>query len=170
MKRVKVLTTVCILALSFIMALAAQAGPSGGGQEGHGPAGGFHGLLALRQLDLSDDQKLAVSDILKKYAGDLDKARESMQAGRQRMAALVLTDEFDEAAIRQAFQETSADMEEAVVLRAKIFAEIKAVLTAEQLEQLADMQRNREERMAQRKKHGKFRHAERDTWLQTDSE
>ena len=170
MKRAKVLTMVCILALSFIMALAAQAGPFGGGHEGHGQGGGFHGLWALRQLDLSDDQKHAVSDILEKYAGDQNKARESMQAGRQQMAALMMADAFDEAAIRQTFQETSAAMEETVVLRARIFAEIKAVLTAEQLEQLAEVQSSQEERMLQRKKHRAFRHPEHDTWLQTESE
>jgi len=169
MKRVKVLTTVCVLALSVIMALAAQAGSFGGGHNGQGSDGGFPELRALRQLDLSDSQRQAVSDVLKKYATDQNKARDSVQAGRQQMAALMMADEFDEAAIRQTFQESVAVMEEAVVLRARIFAEIKAVLNDDQLARLTELQRIREERMAQRKKEGKSRHAVPDTWLQTES-
>jgi protein CpxP len=169
MKRAKILTTLCILALSVTMALAAQARPFGGGHKGQGP-GGFHGMRVLMQLDLSSDQKRAVLDILKKYEQDQDKARESAQERRQQMAALMTADEFNEAAIRQTFQETSAAMEEAVVLRARMFAEIRSVLDADQLDQLADMEQNREERMAQRKKHRDFKRALPETWLQTDSE
>jgi protein CpxP len=169
MKRAKVLTMVCILALSVFMALSAQAGPFGGGHRGQGP-GGFHGLQALRQLDLSVDQKQAVSDIFKKYAADRDKARESVQAARQRMVALMRADKFDEAAIRQSFHETSAAMEEAVVLRARMFAEIKGVLDPDQRKQLAEIQHNREERMEQRKEHWKSGQHGRDGWWQKDSE
>lgn len=170
MKRAKVLTTVCILSLSFIMALAAQAAPFGGGHEGHGPGGGFHGFPALLQLDLSVDQKQAVSEIFKKYADDRDKARQSVLAARQRMAAQMRADKFDEAAIRQSFQKTSAAREEAVVLRARMFAEIKGVLDPDQLKQLAEIRHNREERMAQRKEHMKFRRPGRDGRWQTDCE
>jgi Spy/CpxP family protein refolding chaperone len=169
MKRAKMLTIICILALSVIVALAAQAGQFGWDHNGHGTAG-FYGLRVLRQLDLSDQQKEVVSDILKKYAEGQDKVRESVQAGRQQMAALMMADEFDETSIRQTFQETSAAMEEAVVLRARIFAEIKAVLNDDQRAQLIEMQRNREERMAQRKRHGKSRRADHDTSLQRESE
>ena len=170
MKRVNVLTTVCILALSITMVLAAQAGPFGGGHKGHGPEGGFHGMRALMQLDLSVDQKHAVYDILKKYVKDQDKTWDSVQERRQRMATLMTAEEFNEAAIRQTFQQTSAAKEEAVVLRAKMFAEIRSVLNDDQLEQLAAMRQNREEKMAQRKKHREFKHAVLETWLQTDSE
>ncbi len=170
MKRAKILTTVCILALSVTVVLAAHAGPFGGGHRGHGPEGGFHGMRALMQLDLSADQKHAVSDILKKYEKDQDKARDSVQERRQQMAALMTAEDFNEAAIRQTFQQTSAAMEEAVVLRARMFADIKGILNGDQLEQLAEMQQNREERMAQRKKHREFKRAVLETWLQTDSE
>lgn len=169
MRRSKVLATVCILALSITVALAAQARPFGGGQKGHGP-GGFHGMRLLMALGLSSDQKQAVADIIKKYEQDQDKARESMQERRLPIAALMTADEFNEAAIRQTFQESSAIMEEVVVLRARMYAEIKSVLDADQLEQLAGMEQKREERMAQRKKHRDFKHARHQTWLQTDSE
>ena len=163
------LTTICILALSVTMALAAQDGEFGGGRRGHVP-GGFHGFPALRQLDLSAPQKQAVSDIFKKYADDRHQAREGVQAARQRMAALMTADTFDEAAIRQRFQETAAAMEEAVVLRARMFAEIKGVLNPDQLKELAEREHNRQERMAQRKRHRGCRHAVRDPWLPMDSE
>jgi protein CpxP len=171
MKGAQVLTTITILALSVTMALAVQAGPFGSGPRGHGP-GGFQGLLALGQLDLSAPQRQAVSDIFNKYADDRVQAREGVQVARQRMAALMTADAFDEAAIRQGFQGTSAAMEEAVVLRARMFAEIKGVLDPDQLEQLAEIQHNREERMAPKKRHRGFgfRHSGRDTWLPTDSE
>lgn len=170
MKRVKLLTTVCVLALSFIMALTAQAGPFCGGQRGHGPGGGLHGIQVLMQLDLSSDQKHAVYDILKKYEPEHEKVRENMQERRQRMAGLMWAEEVNEKAIRQTFQETSAAKEEAVVLRAKMFAEIRAVLNDEQLEQLTEKRQKRVQRMTDRKKHREFKRAVLETWLQTDNE
>jgi Spy/CpxP family protein refolding chaperone len=152
------------------MALTAQAGPFGGGHNGHGPECGFHPMRALMQLDLSSDQKLAVYDILKKYEKDQEKAQDSVQERRQQMATQMRADELNEAAIRQTFQETSAAMEYAVVLRARMFAEIKSVLNYEQREQLAEMQQHRGEKMAQRQKQREFKRAVLETWLQTDSE
>lgn len=169
MKGAQVLTTIGILALSVTMALAAQVGPFGSGHRVHGP-GGFYGFSALRQLDLSAPQKQAISDIFKKYADDQHQAREGVQVARQRMVALMRADEFDEAAIRKSFQETSSAMEDAVVLRARMFAEIKGVLDPDQLEQLTEIEHDRQERMAQGKKHRRVRHTARDTWEPTDSE
>ena len=170
MKRAKILTTVCILSLSLTVALAAQAGPFRGGHRGHGPEGGFHPMRALMQLDLAADQKQSIYDILKKYEQDQDKARESMQERRQQMGGLMTAEELDEAAIRRTLQQTSAAMEDAVVLRAKMFAEIRSVLNTEQQEQLAEMRRHRGERMAQRNKHREFKCSMLETWLQTGSE
>jgi Spy/CpxP family protein refolding chaperone len=169
MKRAKILTTVCVLALSVTMVLAAQAGPFGGSHKGYGP-GGFHGMRALMQLDLSADQKQSVYAILKKYEQDQEKARDSVHEKRQQMAILMRTEELNEAAIRQTFQETSAAMEEAVVLRARMFAEIRSELNDEQRDQLAEMCQNRRERTAQRKTHREFKRAVLETWLQTDSD
>jgi Spy/CpxP family protein refolding chaperone len=170
MKRGKLLTTVCILALSVSVALTAQAGPFGGGPNGHGPECGFHPMRALMQLDLSVDQKHAVYDILQKYEKDQEKAWDSVQERRQQMATQMRADEVNEAAIRQTFQETSAAREYAVVLRARMFAEIRSVLNDEQREQLAEMQQNRGERMAHRQKQRQFKRAVLKTWLQMDSD
>ena len=170
MKRVKLLTTLCVLALSFSMVLTAQAGPSRGGRQGHGPGDGLHGMQALMQLDLSVDQKQAVYDILKKYEPEQEKIRKNMQERRQKMAILMWAEEVNEAAIRETFQETSAAMEEAVVLRAKIFGEIRTVLNDEQVEQLTEMRQSRQHRMEDRKKHREFKRVVLETWLQTDSE
>jgi Spy/CpxP family protein refolding chaperone len=170
MKRGKLLTTVCILALSVSVALTAQAGPFGGGQRGHGPGGGLHGMQVLMQLDLSSDQKHAVYDILKKYEPEQEKARDSVHGKRQQMAGLMWAEEVNEEAIRQTFRETTAATEEAVVLRARMFAEIRSVLNDEQREQLAEIQQNKGERMAHRQKQRQFKRAVLKTWLQMDSE
>jgi Spy/CpxP family protein refolding chaperone len=50
------------------------------------------------------------------------------------MALDMLDEDFDEEKVRQTYRESTAKMEEFVVTGAKMFAEMKAVLTPEQVE------------------------------------
>jgi hypothetical protein len=74
---------------------------------------------------------------------------------------------FDEEKVRQAFQQISPLLEEAIVLKAKLMAEIKPVLNPDQLALLKQRRSEHPERM---KKKMQFRECMVDTWLQMDTE
>lgn len=168
MRRTGVLTVLLAVAITFAAGAAVQAGPMREGGQGHGREGrGFIGLRELVQLGLSKEQKLSIYDILQKYQAEQENLRDSIQQSRAALDSLASAEEFNEAAIRQAFKEKSAVMEEALVLRARQAAEIKAVLTAGQL---AAMKENRPGRREARQGPHESRQARLEAWLQADDE
>lgn len=149
--------------VSFMMISLVCVNSSFAKGPGHG-----HGLFKmLSQLNLSDDQKAQVSEILKKYKDEKSALRETMQTAREKFMTTLQDEPFDELTVRQAFQEMVPAMEDMAVFRAKVFSDIKAVLTAEQLELL---RQKREEMKAKIKAHQEFRDSMAQFWLQPETE
>jgi len=68
MKRTTLLTAALAFAIIFSMIMTAQAESFVGGKQGYGPGGaGNGGMRVLMQLELSQDQKQTIYDILQKY-------------------------------------------------------------------------------------------------------
>jgi Spy/CpxP family protein refolding chaperone len=90
----------------------------------------------LKELDLTLEQKKELFGIVMKYRDMHKETREEMQGIRKQFAAtmqeLLNSDDFDEALVRQTYQESTAKLEDVVVSVAKMFSEMKAVLTPEQ--------------------------------------
>jgi Spy/CpxP family protein refolding chaperone len=170
MKRTTFLTTAMALTITLLMIVTAQAKPFAGGNRGHGFGGlGNVGMRTLMQLDLSQDQKQTIYDILQKYRDEQQATRISMKEHKKEFFDMSLNANFDENKARQAFRESVPAMEEAFVLRARIKSDINAVLTTEQLEKL---QQIRAENPRKRKggENHEFRRAMLETWLLMDSE
>ena len=170
MKRTTFLTAALAIALIFSMIIAAQAKPFVGGKHGYGPGGpGNGGMRALMQLDLSQDQKQIIYDILQKYRDEQQATRTSIREQRQEFFDMTSSGNFDEDKARQAFQESYPVIEDAYVLQARIRSEIHATLTTEQLEEL---QQIRTEHAYRRRggKNNEFRRAMLETWLLMDNE
>ena len=99
-------------------------------------ARGPHGMDLTRfieDLDLSEEQKVQVEAIIDKYEDDKDSLLESLKEAREKVSEVIFAEEFNEAAVRAAIGEVSPIMEELVVLHAKIIAELRTVLTPEQI-------------------------------------
>ena len=170
MKRTILLTAALALAITISMIMTAQAEPFMGGKHGHGPGGtGIGGMRVLMQLDLSQDQKQTIYDILQKYKDEQQATRISLRAHKKDFFDMTSDDNFNEENVRQVFQKSVPAIEEAFVLRARITSEIKAVLTAEQLEELQQIRAEHTGRR-QGKNNYEFRHAMLETWLLMDSE
>jgi Spy/CpxP family protein refolding chaperone len=98
----------------------------------------MHGNVGetLKELNLTLDQKKELFGIAMKYRDMHKETREEMQGIRKQFAAtmqdLLNSDNFDEARVRQTYQESAAKFEDVVVSVAKMFSEMKAVLTPEQ--------------------------------------
>ena len=100
---------------------------------------GMMGMNMLNDLNLSDTQKEQVEAIITKYRDQReDTADEHHNSMRETMRNVVFDDQFDEGKVREAFRKSSADREEMVVQKAKMFAEIKTVLDPEQVELLKE--------------------------------
>ena len=105
--------------------------------EGNFPERGRAAEL-LQELNPTLEQKKQLFGIAMKYRGMHQDTRDEMQAVRKQVATTMLdllnSDEFDEARVRQTFQESAAKLEDVVVSGAKMLSEMKAILTPEQQE------------------------------------
>ncbi|QTA90467.1 Spy/CpxP family protein refolding chaperone [Desulfonema magnum] len=166
MKAMKTLSMVLVLVMLF--SGAAMAGKFGKHHHGFGMDGGFMGFRGLiRQLDLSEAQKTEVANVLTKYRDNIRNTADSLAETRGNMNTVMLTEEFNEANLREAFQKAASLQEDFFVLRAKIFSEIKPLLTPEQLELLKQKKAEMTEKMKARMN---FRHSKFDAWLESHGE
>ena len=122
-----------------------HGGGHGGGFGGHGGHGG-----GFRGLNLTADQKTAVDDVLKKNWDEKTNLMDTLATAKENMGNMIHADEFNEASVREAFQQMAAAQEELAVLRARTFSEIRPIFTPEQLEQLKERKAERVTKMKER--------------------
>lgn len=95
-----------------------------------------------KALDLTPEQQGEITKIMATFREEQKtKMQEQMKAHREMMKQL-LTDEFDEVKVREAYQQLEAEREkmreDGFVERARLMAQIKAVLTPEQITTLEE--------------------------------
>ncbi len=135
--------------------LAAQ-GPGPGGMRGRGPGGpggpGGRGVgIALRGLDLTEAQREQVRQLTEQHREQTRTLAERVRAAGEAQREAMEATSFNEQNIRvtaQAFAEAQTDM---AVQQARLRSDIFALLTADQQQQLATMQAEREARQAERR-------------------
>jgi Spy/CpxP family protein refolding chaperone len=144
MKFNKALVGVLFLTIFFAGTVAVEAGRFG---RHHGPAGvmgpGLHGLKTMIQLDLSDPQKLEIMSILEKYDNQRKSLKESLREAKRNLARVLETEQPDQAEIRKALRRAAPIKEELFVMRVKMMAELKTVLTPEQMQLLEERKAHR---------------------------
>lgn len=118
------------------------------GPRFHGPGHGMGPMELLEELDLTDQQKSTIEDIMTSYRDVTSDLRNSIREARENFFDLGLEEEFNEDNIRRAFQSVAAAEEELAVTMARIYSEIKEVLTSEQLELLKEIIAARKEEIA----------------------
>ena len=124
-------------------------GPGGPGRFFGGP-GGFGGPMAmLRQLDLSEEQRTQVRQIMDGHRDELRAVGERVRAAHQAQNDAVTAAQFDEQAVRSKAAELAAVEADAAVLQAKLHSEVFAVLTPEQQAKAAELKAQREARVDQ---------------------
>lgn len=140
---------------------AAAAGPRGLGGPGHGHRG-FHGGpggcaafdgdgpgplgRALRRLDLTGEQRDRIEALVEHHRDATEPLRAKLAGGFRDRLDADLEATFDEAAVRARAEEHARAMVEMRVARAKLHAEVLAVLSAEQRAELAEMKARHAER------------------------
>jgi Spy/CpxP family protein refolding chaperone len=91
----------------------------------------------LRRLDLSQDQKDQVFKIRHDQAQAVYDQRKALHAARQAMRKVARADSFDESKAEQAAQNMGKAQAQLSLLHAQAAAKIRAVLTPEQRQKLA---------------------------------
>jgi len=144
MKFNKALVGVLFLTIFFAGAVAVEAGRFGRHQGPPSIMGpGFHGLKTLIQLNLSDPQQSKILSITEKYENERESLRESLREARRDLARVLQAENPDEDQIRSALRRAAPIREELLVMRVKMMAELKTVLTTEQLQLLEERKAHR---------------------------
>jgi len=171
MKGLKAVSIAMVLVMVFCgAAMAGRSGQQCGDRaEGkfYGHGGGFMGFKLLKELNLSETQKTQIANVLAKYREEGKNLTDSLAQAKKNVLDLVTADEFNEAAIRQAAQNAASVKEELAVMGAKVFAEIKPLLTAEQLNLLKTRKAEMAEKM---KSHAASKRSKLETWIESHIE
>lgn len=132
-----------------------RGGPGQGGGFGLGPGGGFRQgrgigrggggplgpmvMRGLRELDLTEDQRGQLKGVMDSHKAEFKAIGERMMAAREALGDLVTSDAADETAIRAKAAAIAVVEGDAAVLRARVRAEVFALLTPEQQEKAKAM-------------------------------
>lgn len=136
-----ILALVAAIALGGVATAFSQE--SGQGTQGKAESGqvpkrkGHHGPLGfLSKLNLTNDQKHKVALILKDHRQEAKETMNNLRTARKNLFAAVNSQEYNEAAVRQAAKDVARWQEEMAVHRAKVMSEVRKVLTPEQISQI----------------------------------
>ncbi len=143
--------TLCLTLMIAIFCLPAFATDSHTHKDNFNKGPGFPLARLLSGLDLTIDQKANIFDILEKYKDERTQTEDDMHGARNDLSEAIHADEFNEENIRQACKKVASAMEELIVLKAGIFAEIRPILTTEQIETIKEHKNKKEERMQTRR-------------------
>jgi Spy/CpxP family protein refolding chaperone len=131
-----------MLSFGALLAVSSEPAHAWGGGFGKGPV-----AQLIEKLELSDTQLSQIADILK---ANRDQIRTQGQIVGEELKALgdiMHSQQLNEVQVRAAYQNAANAVEELVVLRAKVMAEVKKVLTETQLEILTKSREDGREKL-----------------------
>ena len=116
---------------------------------------GFHGSAwggepmrkMIAALELTEDQKLQIKEILKAYKAAIQPVRKQLIMERRALRDLIQSESWSEAAIKAQVEKVSTLAAEMAVQRAQVYREVRPILTAEQIQKFLDLQKARDLRM-----------------------
>ena len=141
------------IAAGLVAALAAGGAVTfaqGPGPGGPGPRGGAHGRgpradLGLRGVQLTDTQRDQVRSMMESHRTEREAVGKALREAHRAFADAVRSG--DEAAIRSRSTAIGNAMADEAILHAKVRAEVQALLTPEQQQQLKEREAERQQRM-----------------------
>lgn len=109
-----------------------------------GPGHMYRLNLLSEELGLTDDQRAAFKELIRSHRGEMQPPVKAVIAKKRALEELVLGENPDPAAIRQASADLGNAIAEAAALGASLAQKGKAILTPEQLARLREMRQNRQ--------------------------
>ncbi len=101
-------------------------------------------MRALHQLDLSEQQRLQVKQIIKSSKSERKTIAKQMVEGKTQMARLLDTDKQDKTAVEALATHQSQLIKQMILFKAELFSQVRAVLNEEQRVKLSKMRQKRE--------------------------
>ena len=161
MKKRMVIAAALVAALAGGHAVADAQGPRGGpgmrDAQGPGPQGGPRGMrggpagdLGLRGVELTEAQREQVRSIMESHKAEFADLGRKLGAAHRAFAEAARSGAVDEAAIRTQSSAVAGAMADEAILRARVRAQVHALLTAEQQQQLADREAEMQKRLQER--------------------
>lgn len=149
--RMKLIASVSAVALALLVgvAIAADQGDEGPMHHGMMMHHGFgEGLgLPLHQLNLTDDQKTQIHQIMKTEHASMKPLMQQEFQSHQQMIQLVTSGNFDQAKAAAIAAQESQTHVQLEVEHAKIASQIYALLSSDQKAKVADMIAKHQQRM-----------------------
>lgn len=147
MQRKMIVTLILVLAVGFAGTAWAKSGKDGRSMQKRYCPKGAGLMCGLGRLDLTAQQWDKTAAILNKHKDEIRALHKKMWNDRKALHEAILSDTYNEKNIRAAAGTLAADMEEAAVLRGKVFSQIRSILTPEQIEQMKNMRSQSQARM-----------------------
>ena len=110
---------------------------------------------AVRRLDLSEDQKSAVKEIMQRLKQETRPIMGEMKANHVLLRDLIKAETYDEAAVAELAEAEGKLAAERLVFTSRALSDMYAQLTDEQREELETMAAERRERMNERRQQRK---------------
>jgi protein CpxP len=108
-------------------------------------------MRAVRHLDLSDEQKSAVKEIMHGLKQETRPIMSEMKANHMLLRDLIKAESYDEAAVADIAEAEGKLAAERLLVTSRALSDIYAQLTAEQRAELEAMAAERRERMSERR-------------------
>ena len=115
-------------------------GPFGGGPFGDGP-------LIPRVPDVTDAQRQQMRAIVDRHQAEIRPVMEQLHTARTALEDAIVSTPGDEATIRLKSADVAAAEADLAVIRARVYAEVAALLTPEQQQQLQEQRNRMKERL-----------------------
>jgi protein CpxP len=145
MKKVTIaIIAVIVLAVGAIFVVAQKSGKHGGDGFGRGAHRGS-GMM-LRGLDLTDEQKAQVKQIMEASKTKVQPVFEGLKANHQKLQDLTANGAFDEAQVTAVANEQAALSAQLIVERERTKSQVFALLTDAQKAKAAEMRDKMKER------------------------
>jgi Spy/CpxP family protein refolding chaperone len=105
------------------------------------------GHRLAKALGLSKEQTGQIKAIFRKHRDEIAPLRNEMVSERRELRNLIQSDKPDEAVIREQAKKIAATSGDLAVSRARMYREVRTVLTPEQIRKFRDLQEKRDRRI-----------------------
>jgi protein CpxP len=142
MKKVIIAVVALLLVVGAGIFVIAQKGggrTSGGPAMGRGMGHGMGGQMMLRGLDLSDEQKAKVKEIMDASRSKAEPLHQSMKAAQEKLQQATAGGAFDEAQVSAIANELGGLHAQMIIERQRTKSQIFAILTDEQKAKASEM-------------------------------
>ena len=152
-KRNIIFLAICILVLGAAFVVAQKVVHRGFGGHGFGGRPGMG--MALRGLNLTDDQKAKVKEIMEANKTTLQPVMQSLRDTHKKMEEITANGAFDEAQVQALATEQGNLTAKMIVARERVKSQVFAILTDEQKAKAAQMKADWKQKMHDHFKGGK---------------